>query len=151
MKKKIITWSIIFASILVLGVIFVAVSPNESNVIPETISQPDLSQPITFTTLDNSVTFDSTQVPQLLKLFNYADILALNNDTYSDSSIMKNIGIINRYKFVYHYVYVMSGQAKFHGIIVYDTIMNKEIYITRFDKFADNILKYNECYINNLF
>ncbi|MFA5207489.1 MAG: hypothetical protein WC428_02415 [Candidatus Paceibacterota bacterium] len=118
---------------------------------PETTSQPDLSQPITFTTLDNSVTFDSIQVPQLLKLFNYADILALNNDTYSDSSIVKNIGIIDRYKFVYHYVYVMSGQAKFHGIIVYDTIMNKEIYITRFDKFADNILKYNEYYTNDLF
>ena len=152
MKKRIITWSIIFASILVLGILFVAFSSSKPNVAPESAILQDYTRSITFATGDNSVTFDSTEIykPYGLKDILYAaDILVLNCETYSDSSIVRPIGRLKRYKFDYHYVYVMSGQARFHGIIVRDTITDKEIYISRYNKFIDNITIFKEFNTND--
>jgi hypothetical protein len=127
----------------VIAILFVALSPSEPNITPELTTSQDYTKSITFATGENLVTFDSIEIykPYGLKDILYAaDILALNCDTYSDSSIVRPVGRINRYKFDYHYVYVMAGQTRFHGIIIRDTITDKEIYIGRFDKFTNNLM-----------
>jgi hypothetical protein len=147
MKNHIIKWSIVFASILVIAILFVALSPSDSNIASESTISQDYTRSVTFATGDNSFTFDSIEIykPYGLKDILYAaDILALNCETYSDSSIVRPIGRLKNYKFTYHYVYVMSGQTKFHGIIVRDTITDKEVYVTRYDKFIDNITIFKE-------
>ena len=147
MKKHIITWSIIFTSILVIAIIFVAFT-STPNMLELTVSQ-DYARSITFTTGDNSVTFDSIEIYKsygLKDILYGADILALNCETYSDSNIIRPIGRLNRYKFHYQYISAVSGQVRLHGIIVHDTINDKEVYITRYNKFIDNITTYKECF-----
>jgi hypothetical protein len=139
MKKTIIILTTVFGLILMIAIVCVAVSPNEPSSLA---TSRDYTQSITFATGDNSVTFDSVEIykPHGLKdIFSAADILALNCETYADSNIVRPIGKLKTYKFDYHYVYGISGEAKFHGIIIHDTITSTEIYVMRFDKFIDNI------------
>jgi hypothetical protein len=145
MKKQVITIATIFMSILLLAMLFVAISPAN---IPEPQKNDfnEISnQPITFTTLGNTVTFTTSQIPQLSKILEFADIRAMSAEMYYNSDTIITIGGIDKYKFKYHYT-IVDHNTKFHGITVLDTIDNHEVYIGRYNRFTEDLTTFRELF-----
>jgi hypothetical protein len=145
MKRQVIIIATIFASILLLAIIFVAVSP--ANILePQKNNFKEVqNQPIIFTTLGNTVTFTASQIPQLSKILEFGDIRAMSAEMYYNSDTVITIGEINKYKFNYHYT-IVDYNTKFHGITVLDTIDSGEVYISKYNRFTDNLTMFRELF-----
>ena len=89
--------------------------------------------------LDKSITFTASQVPQIRKILELADVNAMTSEMYCDSNKVTTIGNIDRYRFDYHYS-IINRTTKIHGITVFDPIDSTEVYISRYDKFVDVLM-----------
>jgi hypothetical protein len=147
MKRQIIIIASIFTSVLLLGVLFVAISSASTPKPYKNVAIEANDKPITFTTLNNSVTFTAFQIPQLLKILDRADIQAMLDEMYCDSNKITTVGEIDKYKFNYHYTFV-NQNTKIHRIIVLDTIDSSEVSISRYAKFTDNLTIFRELLID---
>ena len=107
------------------------------------IPENDIIQDYIFITLEDTINFSFTEYQKLKEIFQKADSLVIksNNDSYTEY-----IGKINYYEFIYHHFESLNSKLIFDYIIVKDTINHKEIYISKFDNFLDNILKYSYLY-----
>jgi hypothetical protein len=137
MKKAIITSSIILGVLLLIAILFIGLSGINAEVQSNETYFVD-HEPLSIVTGNDSIVFTINQVPDVRKMFNSADILALNSETYADSNVVVHMGYVGVNSFDYHFTHV-SSDTKLHRILIQDTITKKEVCVIRYDKFTDNL------------
>lgn len=138
MKKAIIISSIILGVLLLIAILFIGFSGSNAEVQNNETYFVD-HEPLSIITENDSIVFTAKQVPDVRKMFNSADILALNSETYADSNVVIHMGYVGVNSFDYHFTNVISSKTKLHRILIKDTITKKEVCVIRYDKFTDTL------------